>query len=129
MEDKPNQQAATPEMIVFTPGSIKVMQAAMQVFEPSLEIQGLEQSSDQLQRKALMRAAMQSINDKLNVIQANQGRYTTFDYAEKVVVLAAVKQYLAPFDKALTAEQQEERRICHQITQILRMTITLPTHD
>jgi hypothetical protein len=122
---------AQPPVFVFTPVSIQVTQKAMQLFE-----QSLQRAKSASEKIAFSRTVMERVNEKLHLMSSSAGllRLTTFDYNEKIVIAAAIKQYeVAILFNPLTAEKRKELRVCKQIGHFAStgsgFQITFPTHD
>jgi hypothetical protein len=125
------EKGAVPPLLVFTQESLTVAQAAMKVFE-----QTLQRSKSASEKDTLARDTMESVKRKLHLMRTSVGALclTTFDYNEKLVLAAAMKQYVIDImDEPETANKWRKLQLCQQVEQFalqgLGVQLHLPTQD
>ena len=76
---------------VFTPETIQVTQEALNIFE-----QSLQREDRQRPKVAFAEETMNQVKDKLEEMSTSVGLMclTTFDYNEKIVLVAAIQLYI-----------------------------------
>jgi hypothetical protein len=103
-----------PSCFVFTPETVSLAQKALKLFE-----QPLQRANHQDGKVAFAAEEMQRVKGKLDAMRTSVGHMivTTFDYNEKVILVAAIQMYR--FELSLlpaSLKREKERKQCERIT-------------
>jgi hypothetical protein len=99
---------------VFTPETVSLAQEALKLFE-----QPLQRANRQDGKVAFAAEEMQRVKGKLDAMSASVGRMvlTTFDYNEKVILVAAIQMYRFELSlQPVSLKREKELQRCRQIT-------------
>jgi hypothetical protein len=104
----------SPRCFVFTPETVSIVQQALQRFE-----EPLKRANPQDNRVAFATEELQRVKSKLDAMSTSVGRMvlTTFDYNEKIILVAALQMYRYDLSlQPVSSKREKELKQCEQIT-------------
>jgi hypothetical protein len=110
---KRKDSTPSPRCIVLTPEMIRLTQEALKLFE-----EHLRRANSQDEKVTFAAEEMERVKSKLDAMRTSVGRMvlTTFDYNEKVLLVAAIQMY--SYDLSLlpsNPKREKELKQCRQI--------------
>jgi hypothetical protein len=110
---KRKNHAPPPRCFVFTPETVRIAQEALKLFENPLR-----RANHQDKKVAFAAEEMERLKGKLDAMRTSVGRMvlTTFDYNEKIILVAAIQMYC--YNLSLLPATPRRERALHQCEQI-----------